>query len=95
MSFEAMEMILRLLQEGNPTRRVVKDVGCSQSALSKIWCEGKQNKTYKRKTYTARPRKTVRRRDGKLEAIGIENRKCMTKLMKNKWKETGVGVCEL
>uniref|UniRef100_A0A672SN36 Transposase Tc1-like domain-containing protein n=1 Tax=Sinocyclocheilus grahami TaxID=75366 RepID=A0A672SN36_SINGR len=74
-----MERIIKLLQEENPSRRVAKEVGCSQSAISKIWCKYKQNGKVTKGKHTGRPRKT--------------SKKCTTKQMKHKWAETGC-VCD-
>ena len=43
LSIKTMERTIKLLQQGNPTWRVAKDVGCFQSAVSKIWCKYKQH----------------------------------------------------
>ena len=72
LSIETMERIIRLLRERNPTRSVPQYVGCSQSAVSKIWCKYKQNG--KRMGW---PRNMSKRQDGKLKAIWLENRKQM------------------
>ncbi len=93
LSVETMERIIKLLQEGNPSRSVAKEVGCSQSAVSKIWCKYKQNGKVTKGKHTSRPRKTSKRQDRKLKAICLENRNCTMKQMKNKWAETGVNVC--
>uniref|UniRef100_A0A3B4YMY3 Transposase Tc1-like domain-containing protein n=1 Tax=Seriola lalandi dorsalis TaxID=1841481 RepID=A0A3B4YMY3_SERLL len=69
-------------------------VGCSQSAVSKIWTKYKQNGKVVKGKHTGRPRKTSKRQDRKLKAICLENRKCTTKQMGNKWAETGVNVCD-
>uniref|UniRef100_A0A673LMH6 Transposase Tc1-like domain-containing protein n=1 Tax=Sinocyclocheilus rhinocerous TaxID=307959 RepID=A0A673LMH6_9TELE len=88
------KQIIKLLQEENPSRSVAKEVGCSQSAISKIWCKYKQNGKVTKGKHTGRPRKTSKRQDRKLKAICLENRKCTTKQMKHKWAETGVNVCD-
>uniref|UniRef100_A0A671NXU9 Uncharacterized protein n=1 Tax=Sinocyclocheilus anshuiensis TaxID=1608454 RepID=A0A671NXU9_9TELE len=88
------KQIIKLLQEKNPSRSVAKEVGCSQSAISKIWCKYKQNGKVTKGKHTGRPRKTSKRKDRKLKAICLENRKCTTKQMKHKWAETGVNVCD-
>ena len=40
-------MIVKLIEEGNPPRSAVKDVGFCQSAVCKIWCKYKRNKVVK------------------------------------------------
>ena len=73
---------------------VAKDVGCSQSAVSKIWTKYKQHGNVVKGNHTCRPRKTSKSQDRKLKAICLENRKCTAKQMRNKWEETGVNVCD-
>ena len=94
MSIETMERIIKLLREGNPTRIVAKDIGCSQSAVSKIWGKYKQNGEVIKGKHTGRPRKTSKRQDKKLKAICRENKTFTTKEMKNKWAEIGVNVSD-
>uniref|UniRef100_A0A3B4Y4D5 Transposase Tc1-like domain-containing protein n=1 Tax=Seriola lalandi dorsalis TaxID=1841481 RepID=A0A3B4Y4D5_SERLL len=81
-------------RNGKSSRNVTKDVGCSQSAVSKIWTKYRQNGKVVKGKHTGRPRKTSKRQDRKLKAICLENRKCTTKQMRNKWTETGVDVCD-
>uniref|UniRef100_A0A3B5BLK5 Transposase Tc1-like domain-containing protein n=1 Tax=Stegastes partitus TaxID=144197 RepID=A0A3B5BLK5_9TELE len=85
--------IIKLLKEGKSSRIVAKDVGCSQSAVSKIWTKYKQHGKVVKGKHTGRPRKTSKHQDRKLKAICLENRKCTAKQMRNKWAETGVNVC--
>lgn len=73
-SLETKERIVKLLEEGNSSRMVAKDVGCSQSALSKIWTKYKHGMVVKAK-HTGRPRKTSKRQDKQLKAICLENPK--------------------
>uniref|UniRef100_A0A4W6EZN1 Transposase Tc1-like domain-containing protein n=1 Tax=Lates calcarifer TaxID=8187 RepID=A0A4W6EZN1_LATCA len=94
MSIETKERIIKLLKEGKSSRSVAKDVGCSQSAVSKIWTKYKQHGKVVKGKHTGRPRKTSKRQDRKLKAICLENRKCTAKQMRNKWEETGVNVCD-
>uniref|UniRef100_A0A3B5PSX5 Transposase Tc1-like domain-containing protein n=1 Tax=Xiphophorus maculatus TaxID=8083 RepID=A0A3B5PSX5_XIPMA len=94
MSLETKERIVKLLEEGNPSRMVAKDVGCSQSAVSKIWTKYKQHGMVVKAKRTGRPRKTSKRQDKQLKAICLENRKSTTKQMKHKWEEVGVNVCD-
>uniref|UniRef100_A0A3B3YRI5 Transposase Tc1-like domain-containing protein n=1 Tax=Poecilia mexicana TaxID=48701 RepID=A0A3B3YRI5_9TELE len=94
MSLETKERIVKLLEEGNPSRMVAKDVGCSQSAVSKIWTKYKQHGMVVKAKCTGRPRKTLKRQDKQLKAICLENRKSTTKQMKHKWEEAGVNVCD-
>uniref|UniRef100_A0A4W6BLW5 Transposase Tc1-like domain-containing protein n=1 Tax=Lates calcarifer TaxID=8187 RepID=A0A4W6BLW5_LATCA len=81
--WQLSERIIKLLKEGKSSRSVAKDVGCSQSAVSKIWTKYKQH-----------GKVTSKRQDRKLKAICLENRKCTAKQMRNKWEETGVNVCD-
>jgi transposase len=83
---------IKLFKEGKSSRNVAKDVGCSQSAVSKIWY--KQHGKVVKGKHTGRPRKTSKRQDRKLRAICLKNRKCTTKQMRNEWEETGVKVCD-
>lgn len=94
MSLETKERIIKLLEEGNATRMVAKDVGCSQSAVSKIWTKYKQHGKVVKVKRTGRPRKTSKRHDKQLKAICLENRRCTTRQMKKKWEEAGVKVCD-
>uniref|UniRef100_A0A3B5QK18 Transposase Tc1-like domain-containing protein n=1 Tax=Xiphophorus maculatus TaxID=8083 RepID=A0A3B5QK18_XIPMA len=94
MSLETKERIVKLLEEGNPSRMVAKDVGWSQSAVSKIWTKYKQHGMVVKAKRTGRPRKTSKRQDKQLKAICLENRKSTTKQMKHKWEEVGVNVCD-
>lgn len=94
MSVETKERIIKLLKEGKSSRNVAKNVGCSQSAVSKIWTKYKSNGKVVKGKRTGRPRKTSKRQDRKLKAICLENRKCTTKQMRNKWAESGVHVCD-
>uniref|UniRef100_A0A8B9LAI1 Transposase Tc1-like domain-containing protein n=1 Tax=Astyanax mexicanus TaxID=7994 RepID=A0A8B9LAI1_ASTMX len=89
MSLETKERIVKLLEEGNSSRMVAKDVGCSQSAVSKIWTKYKQHGMVVKAKRTGRPRKTSKRQDKQLKAICLENRKSTTKQMKNRLKEMG------
>uniref|UniRef100_A0A3Q3AMG8 Tc1-like transposase DDE domain-containing protein n=1 Tax=Kryptolebias marmoratus TaxID=37003 RepID=A0A3Q3AMG8_KRYMA len=89
MSIEKKERIIKLLKEGKSSHSVAQDVGCSQSAVSKIWTKYKQHGKVGKGKHTVRPRKTSKRLDRKLKAICLENRKCTTKQMRNKWEETG------
>uniref|UniRef100_A0A3B3ULQ4 Transposase Tc1-like domain-containing protein n=1 Tax=Poecilia latipinna TaxID=48699 RepID=A0A3B3ULQ4_9TELE len=92
MSLETKERIVKLLEEGNPSHMVAKDVGCSQSAVSKIWTKYKQHGMVVNAKRTGRPRKTSKRQDKQLKVICLENRKSTTKQMKHKWEEAGVNV---
>lgn len=94
LSIETMERIIKLLLEGNPAWSVVKDVGCSQSAVSKMLCKYKQNGKVIIGKHMGRPRKTSMRQDRKLKAICLENRKCATK-QTDGWKQDSVFVTEL
>ena len=94
MSVETKERIIKLLKEGKSSRNVAKNVGCSQSSVSKIWTKYKSNGKVVKGKRTGRPRKTSKRQDRKLKAICLENRKCTTKQMRNKWAESGVHVCD-
>uniref|UniRef100_A0A3Q0RAY7 Tc1-like transposase DDE domain-containing protein n=1 Tax=Amphilophus citrinellus TaxID=61819 RepID=A0A3Q0RAY7_AMPCI len=90
MSTETKERIIKLLKEGKSSHSVAQDVGCSQSAVSKTWTKYKQHGKVVKGMHTGRPRKTSKRQDRRLKAICLENRKCTTKQMRNKWEETGV-----
>uniref|UniRef100_A0A3B1K6C0 Tc1-like transposase DDE domain-containing protein n=1 Tax=Astyanax mexicanus TaxID=7994 RepID=A0A3B1K6C0_ASTMX len=79
MSLETKERIVKLLEEGNSSRMVAKDVGCSQSAVSKIWTKYKQHGMVVKAKRTGRPRKTSKRQD---------------KQLKHKWEEAGANVCD-
>uniref|UniRef100_A0A3B4ZVY6 Transposase Tc1-like domain-containing protein n=1 Tax=Stegastes partitus TaxID=144197 RepID=A0A3B4ZVY6_9TELE len=92
MSVETKERTIRLLKEGKSSRIVAEDVGCSQSAVSKIWTKHKQHGKVVKGKHTGRPRKTSKRQDRKLKATCLENRKCTAKQMRNKWAETGANV---
>uniref|UniRef100_A0A3P9PNQ9 Transposase Tc1-like domain-containing protein n=1 Tax=Poecilia reticulata TaxID=8081 RepID=A0A3P9PNQ9_POERE len=94
MSLETKERIVKLLEGGNPSSMVAKDVGCSQSAVSQIWTKCKQHGIVVKAKCTGRPRKTSKRQDKQLKAICLENRKITTKQMKHKWEEAGVNVCD-
>uniref|UniRef100_A0A3B3QDG3 Transposase Tc1-like domain-containing protein n=1 Tax=Paramormyrops kingsleyae TaxID=1676925 RepID=A0A3B3QDG3_9TELE len=94
LSVETIERIIKLLQGGKSTRSVAKDVGRSQSAVSKIWSRYKQNGKVVKGKHTGRRRKTSKRQDRKLKAICLENRKYTAKQMKDKWAETGGNVCD-
>uniref|UniRef100_A0A8C5DUY4 Transposase Tc1-like domain-containing protein n=1 Tax=Gouania willdenowi TaxID=441366 RepID=A0A8C5DUY4_GOUWI len=74
------------------SRNVAKDVGCSQSAVSRIWTKYKQHGKVVKGKHTGRPWKTSKHQDRKLKAIRHEKRKFPTKQMRNKWAETGVNV---
>ncbi|CAJ0940514.1 unnamed protein product [Ranitomeya imitator] len=93
-SIETKEKIIKLLKEGKSSRNVAKDVGCSQSAVPKIWAKYKQHGKFVKGKHTGRPRKTSKLQDRKLKAICLQNRKCTTKQMRNEWVETGVNVCD-
>lgn len=70
-------MIRKLIQEGNPQWSVTKDIGCSQSAVCKIWCKYKiSGMVEKEKNILVGHR---RDQDRKLNAIYLENRKYATK----------------
>uniref|UniRef100_A0A3Q3AY27 Tc1-like transposase DDE domain-containing protein n=1 Tax=Kryptolebias marmoratus TaxID=37003 RepID=A0A3Q3AY27_KRYMA len=69
MSLETKERIVKLLEEGNSSRMVAKDVGCSQSAVSKIWTKYKQHGMVVKAKRNGRPRKTSKRQDKQLKAI--------------------------
>ena len=47
------ERIIKLIQEGNLQWSVVKDVGCSQSAVFKIWFKYKSNEVLKKEKLVA------------------------------------------
>uniref|UniRef100_A0A3Q2ZWT6 Transposase Tc1-like domain-containing protein n=1 Tax=Kryptolebias marmoratus TaxID=37003 RepID=A0A3Q2ZWT6_KRYMA len=63
-------------------------------SVSKTWTKYKQHGKVVKGKHSGRPRKTSKRQDRKLKAICLENRICTTKLMRNKWEETGVNVCD-
>uniref|UniRef100_A0A3P9PU42 Transposase Tc1-like domain-containing protein n=1 Tax=Poecilia reticulata TaxID=8081 RepID=A0A3P9PU42_POERE len=90
MSLETKERIVKLLEEGNPSSMVAKDVGCSQSAVSQIWTKYKQHGMVVKAKCTGRPRKKSKRQDKQLKVICLESRKITTKQMKHKWEEAGV-----
>ncbi|CAI9591777.1 unnamed protein product [Staurois parvus] len=94
MLVETKERIIKRLQEGKSSRNVAKDVGCSQSAVSKIWSKYKSYGKVVKVKRTGRPRKASKWQDRELKAICLENRKCTTNQMRNKWAETGVNVCD-
>uniref|UniRef100_A0A8C5ECY3 Transposase Tc1-like domain-containing protein n=1 Tax=Gouania willdenowi TaxID=441366 RepID=A0A8C5ECY3_GOUWI len=94
MSVETKERIIKLHKECKSSWNVAKDVGCLQSAVSKIWTKYKQHGKVVKGKYTGKPRKTSKRPDRKLKAICLENRKCTAKQMRNKWAESGVNVCD-
>ncbi|CAJ0929362.1 unnamed protein product [Ranitomeya imitator] len=94
MSIETKERIIILLKEGKSSRNVAKDVGCSQSAVSKIWTKYKQHGKVVKGKHTGRSRKASKRQDRKLKAICLQNRKCTTKQMTNQWVKTVVHVCD-
>uniref|UniRef100_A0A672I151 Transposase Tc1-like domain-containing protein n=1 Tax=Salarias fasciatus TaxID=181472 RepID=A0A672I151_SALFA len=71
----------------------ILNVGCSQSAVSKIWTEYKQHGKVVKVRRTGRPRKTSKCQEKQLKAICLENRKCTKRQMKKKWEEAGVNVC--
>uniref|UniRef100_A0A3B1JB81 Transposase Tc1-like domain-containing protein n=1 Tax=Astyanax mexicanus TaxID=7994 RepID=A0A3B1JB81_ASTMX len=79
MSLETKERIVKLLEEGNSSRMVAKDVGCSQSAVSKIWTKYKQHGMVVKAKRTGRTEKDI---------------KATTKQMKHKWEEAGANVCD-
>uniref|UniRef100_A0A3Q3AU23 Tc1-like transposase DDE domain-containing protein n=1 Tax=Kryptolebias marmoratus TaxID=37003 RepID=A0A3Q3AU23_KRYMA len=64
------------------------------SAVSKTWAKYKQHWKVVKGKHTGRPRNTSKHQDRKLKAICLENRKCTTKQVRNKWEETGVNVCD-
>lgn len=43
LSAETIERVLKLILKGNSAQSVAKDVGCFQSAVSKLWSKCKQN----------------------------------------------------
>uniref|UniRef100_A0A3Q2UHF8 Transposase Tc1-like domain-containing protein n=1 Tax=Fundulus heteroclitus TaxID=8078 RepID=A0A3Q2UHF8_FUNHE len=90
---ETKERIIKLLKDGKSSRNVAKDVGCSQSAVSKIWTKYKRHWKVVKGKHTGRPRKTSQRQDRKLKAICLKNQKFTTKQM-YEWEETGVNVCD-
>uniref|UniRef100_A0A3Q0R5D0 Tc1-like transposase DDE domain-containing protein n=1 Tax=Amphilophus citrinellus TaxID=61819 RepID=A0A3Q0R5D0_AMPCI len=62
----------------------------TSQTVSKTWTKYKQHGKVVKGMHTGRPRKTSKRQDRRLKAICLENRKCTTKQMRNKWEETGV-----
>uniref|UniRef100_A0A3B5QWB7 Tc1-like transposase DDE domain-containing protein n=1 Tax=Xiphophorus maculatus TaxID=8083 RepID=A0A3B5QWB7_XIPMA len=85
MSLET-ERIVKLLEEGNPSRMVAKDVGCSQSAVSKIWTKYKQHGMVVKAKRTGRPRKTSKRQDKQLKEVGVN---VCDRTVRNRLKEMG------
>lgn len=94
LSIETKERIIQLLEEGKSSRNVAKDVGCSQSAVSKIWTKYQQHGKIVKGKRSGRPRKTSMRQDQKLKALCLENQKCTAKQMRNKWAQTGARVSD-
>ena len=78
-------------QESKSSQNIARDVGCSQSAVSKIWTKNKQNGKVVKGKHTGRPEKTSTCQDRKLKTICLENRKCTTRQMRNK---SGVSFCD-
>uniref|UniRef100_A0A3Q1GH88 Transposase Tc1-like domain-containing protein n=1 Tax=Acanthochromis polyacanthus TaxID=80966 RepID=A0A3Q1GH88_9TELE len=72
--------------EGESSWNVAKDVGCSQSAVSKVWTKYKQHGKVLKGKHTSRSRKTSKRQDKKFKAICLENRKCTAKQMGRNWR---------
>ena len=60
-----MEMVINLIQEGNPQWSVMKDSGCSWFAGSKIWFKYKKNDMVKKKKHAGRPWKASKYQDRK------------------------------
>lgn len=94
MSIETRERIIKFLEEGNSTRRVASHIGCSQSAVSKIWRKYKRDGDVRKGKHSGRTRKTSQRQDRTLRRICLENRNCTTRQMNSKWAATGVSVCD-
>lgn len=61
----SVETNKRLIQEGKSSRNVAKDVGCSQSAVSKIRAKYREKGKVLKGTHSDRPRKTSKHQDGK------------------------------
>jgi len=68
LSVETMERIIKLLKEGNSTQSLAKHVGCSQSAVSKIWSEYKQNGKIVKGKHAGQTRKMLKCQERKLKA---------------------------
>ena len=71
----------------------MKDIDCSQPAVSKIWCKYKRNAAVNKGKHTSRPEKMSKCQNEELKAICFKMRKCITKQMKNKLIKTGGNVC--
>ena len=65
---------------------------CIQSAMSKIYANIREIGRLKKGKHTGRSQKTSKHQDRKVKATCLENRKCATKQIKNKWAEAGVNV---
>ena len=72
---------------------VAKDVGYSQSVVSKIWCKYKEIRWLRKVKHTSRPWKTSKYQNRKFKAIGHENRK--QKMKKKGSKQKPMFVIEL
>ena len=68
-SIGTMQSLVKLLQESYPQKSVTTDVGCSKSAVSKIWYKYLWLKKGK---FNGGPGKTSKRQDRKLTEIGWE-----------------------
>ena len=62
-----------LNQEDKSSQNSGKDIGCSQSAMTKIWTEYEQNGKAVKGMHRGRPRKTSKYQDGKLTKAIITN----------------------
>uniref|UniRef100_A0A4W6E2X4 Transposase Tc1-like domain-containing protein n=1 Tax=Lates calcarifer TaxID=8187 RepID=A0A4W6E2X4_LATCA len=86
--WQLSERIIKLLKEGKSSRSVAKDVGCSQSAVSKIWTK----KTSKRqdrklKAICLENRKcTAKQMRNKWEETGVN---VCDRTVRNRLKEMG------
>uniref|UniRef100_A0A3B1IG59 Transposase Tc1-like domain-containing protein n=1 Tax=Astyanax mexicanus TaxID=7994 RepID=A0A3B1IG59_ASTMX len=80
MSLETKERIVKLLEEGNSSRMIAKDVGCSQSAVSKIWTKYKYTtKQMKHKWEEAGANVCDRTVRNRLKEMGFQYRKAKRK----------------
>uniref|UniRef100_A0A8C5GL78 Uncharacterized protein n=1 Tax=Gouania willdenowi TaxID=441366 RepID=A0A8C5GL78_GOUWI len=96
MSVETKERIIKLLKEGKSSRNVAKDVGCSQSGVSKIWTKYKQHGKVVKGKHTGKRRKTSKRTNGrKLEStsdrtLSLTPKQKRTRLQWTKEKQSQV-----
>ena len=80
------------LKEGLSTRIVAKKVGCSQSAIAKIWIKFKHTGIHLKEKRKGHSKKTSKREDLKLKSFCFQNCKHTSTAMKTKWAEAGVDV---